>query len=396
LSAEIVRKTGFSVLDGKYNGRYFLLTRLGAAILSNKGRELNAIAAYLYYRYPNNRNFRNLIFSEVTKIRDTDGIWPLAPTQLNSGEMVECNKPLSKYCEYDPYTYEVGLMCILRTQLMDDISCKKPLHSYVEFHDDISRNIAYGLMSEVCFALTQSEMEWALDAGDKTNFYHKKSKVRFDVTSNAKYKSADDYTTSGYQHCIAELVPLENWTLSNLIDYFKFKRSVYSKITEAYKYEFQWDIRPTSDISGHSRSRRTIDIIHSFLISTIPLDTVDRVKQKLFELHQTEDIDLREFEFAVLKFRKGVTYEYTSDSTYDFYDDEFGGYLEYDDGVYTVLVCNKFDELIQTNAGKEFATGQVTTYIDGDYSSGDTIKMCSNVPTWVEENTFLDDYMTMI
>ena len=66
------------------------------------------------------------------------------------------------------------------------------------------------------------------------------------------------------------------------------------------------------------------------------------------------------------------------------------GYEEYEGEKYTALLCNQFDEIIRTKDGIGSEVGSITTYLDGEHFTGDTIKISSTVPSWVQESAFFN------
>ena len=348
----------------------FLEARFGAARLEVQGASLNFLAMYLYAVLPHSPEERNRIFTEANYVREHDSLWTLEPRTIETLEA--CEEPRFQYTDSLPYTHSTAEMCMLRTRLKRDIDAGVSL-SWIT-NERLPHTIRYGLVTEACYAITQAtEVSWALDAGDQTDFFVNDLMLRVDVTSAAEYKDRSSYRSD--EVMVAELELLDDWTMGDILSRFESKGAdVYEEISIIFRSWFRWRLIPVSTLCGPTLLHGNNTWIPCWLkMQNMPDDVRKSIEAKLESVHKRRAVFMFDTKFAIIRLRLGVWAEYTAADTFN----------EFEDADYTVVACNQFADLIRTKDGIGRESCTITTY-DSDHPVQSELTVKGTLPSWFE------------
>ena len=370
----------FPIADCHGNQDYvFLEARFGAARLEIQGASLKFISMYLYAVLPHSSEERDRIFTEANYVREHDSLWALEPRIY--GSLEACEEPRFQYTDSLPYTHSIAEMCMLRTRLKRAIEARASLCWIT--NERFPHTIRYGLVTEACYAITQgTEVSWALDAGDQTDFFVNDSMLRVDVTSAAEYKDRSSYRSD--EVMVAELELLDDRTMGNILSRFESKGAdVYEEISIIFRSWFRWRLIPVSTLCGPPLLHGNYTRITWWLkMQKVPDDVRKSIEAKLESVHQRRAVFMFDTKFAIIRLRLGVWAEYTTADTYNNYDDKFMlGFNEFEDDEYTVVACNQFQDLIRTKDGIGRESCTITTY-DSDHPIQSELTVKGTLPSW--------------
>ena len=118
-----------------------------------------------------------------------------------------------------------------------------------------------------------TEVSWALDAGDQTDFFVNDLMLRVDVTSAAEYKDRSSYRSD--EVMVVELELLDDWTMGDILSRFESKGAdVYEEISMIFGSWFRWREIPVSTLCGPASTRQcnTIDYSRWLTLQNVPDD----------------------------------------------------------------------------------------------------------------------------